>query len=159
MRPRPATRAAWAALMALAAWSLPAGPARASWQGAPARQLVVFGVLATPGSSAMDAKITPVVGAQLRRALPNHGFKLISIKRESVLAGQSVVCDLGDGFVSSAQLLNPLDVNGKVQMRYDLSLFGGSQFQTVVVTPPDQFNFFDKILPNNSHLLVGVGAR
>jgi hypothetical protein len=148
--------AAPAALVVMAAWSALAG---ASWQGAPARQVVLFGVLATPGGQVMDPKIVPVVQAQLRRTLPGHGFKLIKVQSQRVLAGQSVVCDLGEGFVSQAQLMNPLDPNGKVQLRYELTLGGVSQFQSIVVTPPDQFNFFDKMLPDNSHLLIGVGAR
>ena len=36
---------------------------------------------------------------------------------------------------------------------------GTMQFKSIVVTPADQFNFFDKMLPNNERLLVGVGAR
>ena len=34
----------------------------------------------------MDAKIAPAVQTQLRRLLPNHGFKLIKIKSERALA-------------------------------------------------------------------------
>lgn len=145
-----------AAMVALAAWGIPAG---ASWQGVPARQIVVFGVLATPGGQTMDPKLTPVVQAQLRRALPGHGFKLLKVRSERVMTGQSVVCDMGGGFVASTTLMNPLDPNGKVQIRYELSHFEDSQFQSIVATPPDQFNFFDKMLPNNDHLLIGIGAR
>lgn len=107
----------------------------------------------------MDPKISPVVAAQLRRTLPGHGFKLIKVKSERVLAGGSVALPLGDGFVTEAQLLNPLDPGGKVQMRFDLSVGGVSQFQSIVSTPADQFNFFDKMLPDNKHLLIGIGAR
>jgi len=134
-------------------------PASAAWQGAPARQIVIFGVLATPDGTEMDAKIAPVVQAQLRRLLPNHGFKLIKIKSERALTGHTVACDLGDGYIASASLVSPLDQAGKVQMKFDLTLFQMSQFQTVVVTPPDQFNFFDKSLNGGNHLLLGVGAR
>jgi hypothetical protein len=155
-RPRARTRLAMAAMVALAACCAPAG---ASWQGAPARQVVVFGVLATPGGSAMDPKLVPVVQAQLRRTLPGHSFKLIKVQNERVLTGQSVVCNMGGGFVASTTLMNPLDTNGKVQIRYELSQFEVPQFQTIVATPPDQFIFFDKMLPNNERLLVGVGAR
>ena len=133
--------------------------ARSNWQGAPARQVVVFGVLATPGTTSMDPKISPVVQVQLRRALPGHGFKLIKVQSERIMTGQSVVSNMGGGFVSSATLMNPLDPNGKVQIRYELSQFEAPQFQSIVATPPDQFNFFDKMLPNNERLLVGVGAR
>ena len=129
------------------------------WQGAPGRQVVVFGVQATPDSRAMDPKIAPVVQAQLRKLLPGHGFKLIKIKSERATAGQSVPCDLGLGMVATAQMVNPNDPNGRVQLRFDLASSGISEFQTVVITPPDQFNFFDKKLPNNDHLLIGIGAR
>jgi hypothetical protein len=145
-----------AAMVALAACCIPAG---AAWQGVPARQVVVFGVLATPGSAAMDSKISPVVQVQLRRALPGHGFKLLKVQSERVVAGQSVTCNMGGGFVASTTLMSPLDPNGKVQIRYELSQFEVPQFQSIISTPPDQFNFFDKMLPNNDHLLIGVGAR
>jgi hypothetical protein len=159
-RPRLVTRAAWLALaVGLMSGFRPGPPASASWQGAPGRQVVMFGVLAKPGSKAMDPKISPVVAARLRHILPGHGFKLIQIKSERVLAGQSVELDMGGGFEALAHLMDPLDVNGKVQMRFALTFQGASQFQSVVVTPADQFNFFDKVLPNNSHLLIGVGAR
>ena len=156
---RLAGRTTWLTLaVALAACSVPARPASALWQDLPGRQVVVFGVRATPGSKAMDPKISPIVAAQLRRTLPGHGFKLIRIKSDRVLTGGSVELPLGD-FVATAQLLNPLDPNGKVQMRFDLSFQDLSQFQSIVATPADQFNFFDKVLADNTHLLIGVGAR
>ena len=119
----------------------------------------MFAVVATPGSKAMDSKISPVVAARLRKTLPGHGFKLIEVRSARVSTGRSVALDLGDGYVSTAQLMNPLDPNGKVQMRFDLSQDGITQFQSIVATPADQFNYFDKVLPDNSHLLIGVGAR
>ena len=152
-------RLACASILAMILGLALARPTLGNWQGAPARQVVVFGVLATPGGSEMDPKIAPVVQAQLRRLLPNHGFHLKKIKGDRVVAGGGVKCDLGDGFVATAKLANPLDPNGKVQMRFELSLDAVSQFQTIVTTPPDQFNFFDKALPDGNRLLVGVGAR
>jgi hypothetical protein len=152
----------WSALMAgLAIGWLLVGPSPASCRGQemPSRQLVMFGVVATPGSNEMDKKITPAVAAQLRKALPNHGFKLIEVKSQRVVTHESVMLKLGDGFETTATLVNAFDPNGKVQLRYDLSYQGISQFQTIVNTPADQFNYFDKVLPNNSHLLIGVGAR
>ncbi len=124
----------------------------------PARQVTIFGVLATPGSSVADPKLAPVL-AQLRRLLPGHGFKLIRIESRRVVAGQSVACDLGEGFVATTRLLSPSDLNGKVQMQVDLSLFDESQFRTIVTTPPDQPFFCDKMLPSGSRLLIGLGAR
>jgi hypothetical protein len=134
-------------------------PSSEAWQAPTGRQVVMFGVHATPGSTAMDPKISPVVAAQLRKTMPGYGFKLLQVKSQPVANGQSVLLDLGDGFATSAMLINPLDPNGKVQMKFDLSYQKVSQFQSVVVTPVDQFNYFDKMLPNNSHLLIGVGAR
>ena len=132
----------------------------ANWQGAPGRQVVVFGVLAKPNSSEMDPKIAPVVQAQLRRLLPNHGFQIVNkIKSERLVVNKAIKCDLADGFAATAKLTNPLDSNGKVQIRFELMQGEISQFQTAVATPPDQFNFFDKSLPDGNHLLVGVGAR
>ena len=148
-------RACWLAVVGL----LTPAPAVALWQGAPARQVVVFGVVATPGSAAMDAKIAPVVQAQLRRLLPNHGFRVVKIKSDRVTVNKAVKCELEDGLAATAHLSNPLDPNGKVQMRFELTHNGVSQFQTIVATPPDQFNFFDKALPDGNRLLVGVGAR
>lgn len=127
--------------------------------GDSARQVVVVGVEATPGSTAMDPKIAPVVQAQLRKLRPNHGFRLIKVKGERIGAGQSVKCDLDDGFAVQAKLTHPGDPNGKVQLQFNLTLFGESEFQTIVATPPDQFNFFDKALPTGNRLIVGVGAR
>lgn len=134
-------------------------PASAFWQGPPARQVVVFGVVAKPGGAKMDPKIAPVVQAQLRRLLPDHSFEIIQIKGERVTAGKAVKCDLGGGSAATARLMNPSDGNGKVQMRFEMVIEGVSQFQTIVATPPDQFNFFDRKLPDGNRLLVGVGAR
>jgi hypothetical protein len=145
--------------VAVNACSPMATPARASWQAPTERQVVMFGVYATPGSTVMDPKIPAVVAAQLRKTMPGYGFKLLQAKSQRVTTGQSLLLNLGDGFGTSAMLLNPLDPNGKVQMKFELTYMNTQQFQSVVVTPADQFNFFDKMLPNNSHLLIGVGAR
>lgn len=156
---RLSSRSVGLALILLAACSSPFAPTSAIGQQSSGRQVVMFGVLATPGSTAMDPKISPVVAARLRRTLPNHGFKLIKVSSARVVAGGSLNLSLGGGFATRAQLITPLDANGKVQMRFDLSLDGFSQFQSIVTTPADQFNYFDKTLPDDSHLLIGVGAR
>ena len=147
------------ALAALAACSMLSMPPWSSGQATDGRQVVMFAVVATPGSTAMDPKITPAVAARLRRTLPGHGFKLIKAKSARLSAGQSLALPMGGGFVSTAELVTPLDPSGKVQMRFDLSLDRASQFRSMVTTPADQFNFFDKMMPDDSHLLIGVGAR
>ena len=129
------------------------------WQGPPARQVVVFGVMATPGGTGMDPKIAPVVQAQLRKLLPDHSFRLIKIKSERLTANGQVKCDLGTDFAANARLIKPTDTNGKILMQFDLMYQEESSFQTTVTTPPDQFNFFDKSLDNGNRLLIGVGAR
>jgi hypothetical protein len=156
---RPPGRLLVPALALLLACSNPLAPTRVGGQEPSGRQVVMFAVVATPNSTAMDPKITPAVAARLRRTLPGHGFKLIKVKSARVATGQSLTLPMGGGFVSKAQLVTPLDPNNKVQMRFDLSLDGVSQFQSIVTTPADQFNFFDKVMPDDSHLLIGVGAR
>jgi hypothetical protein len=156
---RSVSQSVWLALFLLATCSNLVDSPWASGQEASGRQVVMFAVVATPNSTAMDKKISPAVAARLRRTLPNHGFTLVKVKNVRLVAGQSLTLDLGSGFVTKAQLITPLDANGKVQMRFDLSLDGLSQFQSIVTTPTDQFNFFDKTMPDDSHLLIGVGAR
>ena len=149
---------AWVAC--LCAPAIP-GSARAgfTWQGPPARQVVVFGVMATPGGTEMDPKIAPVVQAQLRKLLPDHGFSLIKIKSERLTANGQVKCSLGPDFAANARLIKPTGTDGKILMQVELMYQEESQFQTTVTTPPDQFNFFDKSLDNGNRLLIGVGAR
>jgi hypothetical protein len=155
----PSSRSAWLALVLLATCANLVDSPWANGQEAAGRQVVMFAVVATPGSTAMDKKISPVVAARLRKTLPNHGFTLVKVKNVRLVAGETLTLPLGSGFVTKAQLITPLDANGKVQMRFDLSLDGLSQFQSIVTTPADQFNFFDKTMLDDSHLLIGVGAR
>jgi hypothetical protein len=140
-------------------WSSLIGLCPAEAQQTQGRQVVMFGVLATPGGTSMDPKIPPLIAARLRKSLPGHSFRLVKAKSERLVAGETLTLSLGAGVVTKAQLITPLDANGKVQMKFNLSLDGFSQFQSVVTTPADQFNFFDKTLPDNSHFLIGVGAR
>ena len=91
--------------------------------------------------------------------LPDHGFRLIKIKSDRLTTDGKVKCDLGDGFLATARLIKPIDPSGKIQMHVELMNQEISQFQTIVTTPPDQFNFFDKSLPDGNRLLIGVGAR
>ena len=145
-------------LVASVALVAASGMGRAEAQGMPARQITVFGVMATPGGGPSDPKLAPVL-PQLRRLLPDHGFKLIKIESQRATAGEIVTCELGDGFAASSQLVTAMDPNGKVQMRFDLSYEGVPMFQTIVTTPPDQAMFCEKPLPNGSRLLIGLGAR
>jgi hypothetical protein len=147
------------ALAVLAAWSSSVAPGLAAAREDNGRQVVMFGVLATPGGNSMDPKIPPVVAARLRKTLPGHSFRLIKAKSDRLVAGETLPLPLGGGFAAKARLIDPGDANGKVRIKFDLTMDGLSQFQSMVTTPADQFNFFDKTMPDDSHLLIGVGAR
>ena len=122
------------------------------------RQVTVFGVLATPKGKTIDPKLKPVED-QLKKLLPNHGFKLIKIESKRLNTGEILACDLTSGFVASSQLVQATDPNGKVQVRVGLSYNGMLQYQSLVSTPPNQIFFCDKQLPNGERLVIGIGAR
>ena len=127
-------------------------------QGTTARQVTLFGIVATPGSRAIDPKLASVSG-QLRRLLPDHGFRLLDVRSKRLQPGQSVACKLGDGFVAETSLVKVLDANGKVRLRCELRWHEQPQFATLVTTPPNQLFFCEKRLNNGSRILIGVGAR
>lgn len=125
----------------------------------PARQVTLFGVMATPGTTGVaDPKLSAVL-PQLRRLLPHHKFRLVEIASDRAVAGQTVRCDLGDGFVATSEMVAAQDSNGRVQMRFRLAKGKESLYQTLLVTPPDQVFFCENPLPDGSKLLVGLGAR
>ena len=124
----------------------------------PGRQVTVFGVLATPGGVVDDPKLKEVL-PQLRHLLPAHTFKLVKAESKRITQGESIVCDLGSGFVASSHLMNTLDLNGKVQLKFDLSVESISQYQTIVTMPPNQIMYLNRMLPNGERLLMGIGAR
>jgi hypothetical protein len=134
-------------------------PSLAIAQDLSSRQVTLFGVLATPGGDAVDARLK-TMAAQLRKLMPGYSFELLEVPRSKRLAtGESLVCENLKNFSAEITLLDPLDVNGKVQLRFSLGCNGELQMATVVSTPPNQLFFFDKPLENGSHLLVGIGAR
>jgi hypothetical protein len=161
--PRPCATAGpgtWAVLLAgsLALLLTLAAPAIVRAQANNARQVTVFGIIAVPNSQAIDPKLEKIE-LQLRKLLPNHGFKLIEVKSKRLLAGQAVRCDLGGGWTVSTILIEPLDDDGKVRLRCDLLLNEVPQFETLVSTPPNQLFFCDRMRADGSHLLIGIGAR
>ncbi len=127
-------------------------------QTSSARQVTVFGIIALPNTDSIDPKLEKIE-VQLRKLLPNHGFKLIEVKSKRLMAGQAVRCDLGGGWTISTVLIEPLDADGKVQLKCDLLLNEVTQFETLVATPPNQLFFCDRIRADGSHLLIGIGAR
>ncbi len=123
------------------------------------RQVTVLGILATPGGKTSDSRLSEVL-PQLKQLLPNHGFKVLDVQSARIIAGEAVKCDLGHGFRSVTTLVRPLDENGKVQLRCELSLDGELQFSANVRAPINQVFFCERpFLSDGSKLLIGLGVR
>jgi hypothetical protein len=126
--------------------------------GDEARQVTVFGIVATPGSKTADSNLA-TIKTQLDKLLPKHGFKLLDVQSKPIVAGESVTCDLRNGYTLVAALVQPVDENGKVQIRCDLFRDQDRDFSTLVKTPPNQLFFCQHALQGGSQLLIGVGVR
>jgi len=122
-------------------------------------QVTVFGVIATPEGKTPDSSKLANIKSQLDKLLPKHGFKLLDAQSKRVKAGDSVTCELGDGYSVVTSLVEMLDDNGKVQLRCELFRDDVRQFSTLVKTPLNQLFFCQRALQNGSQLLIGVGAR
>lgn len=146
------------ALLALTLALTPAARAPAQPADAPARQVTLFGVIASPDDPAIDPKLAKIE-PQLRKLLPNHGFKLLGVQSKRLSSGQTVTCRLEDGFTAAATLIQPVDENGKVQLRCAVLQNKAVQLRTQVTTPANQLFFCDKVLNNGNRLLIGIGAR
>ncbi len=123
-----------------------------------ARQVTVFGILATPGAKTSDSRLS-TIHSQLDKLLPDSGFKLLDARSERVVDGESVTCNLGSGYTLTTSLVKSLDENGKVELRCELFREQVSEFSTLVKTPANQLFFCQRPLKNGSQFLIGVGAR
>jgi hypothetical protein len=123
-----------------------------------ARQVTIFGVIATPGNNSSDSNLASI-HSQLEKLLPNHGFRLLDVQSKRVLAGESVTCKLSGGFSVLTSLVQTVDENGKVELRCELFHDEDRQFSTLVKTPLHQLFFCQRALSDGSQLLIGVGAR
>jgi hypothetical protein len=123
-----------------------------------ARQVTIFGVVATPGTKAVDSKLV-TINDQLAELLPKHGFKLLDAQSAGIETGEALTCKLSNGYTAAVALVKPLDENGKVELRCELFQDGECEFSTLVKTPPNQLFFCRRPLPDGSHLLIGMGAR
>jgi hypothetical protein len=123
-----------------------------------ARQVTVFAILATSDPSAIDPRLAGVE-TQLRKVMPDHGFKLLDVQSKRIVARQAVSCDLGNGYKARTELVRPLDENGKVELRCSLALKSEPVFSTLVKTPPNQLFFYERSLKDGARVLIGVGAR
>jgi hypothetical protein len=125
---------------------------------APARQVTLFGVIASPYDLRVDPKLTRVE-PQLRKLLPNHGFRLLDVQTKRLTAGQTLTCNLEDGFTAATTLIRPVDENGKVRLRCAVLQNQAVQLESMVTTPANQLFFCDKALGGGTRLLIGIGAR
>jgi hypothetical protein len=123
-----------------------------------ARQVTVFGVLATPGAKTVDSRLSNI-HRQLDKLLPDNGFKLLDARSERIVDGESITCNLGNGYTLTTLLFKALDENGKVELRCELFHDKISEFSTLVKAPANQLFFCQRALKNGSYFLIGVGAR
>ncbi len=128
-------------------------------EGEIVRQVTVLGILATPGGKTSDSGLSEVL-PQLKQLLPNHSFQVLDVQSARILTGEAVKCELGHGYQSVTRLVRPLDENGKVQLRCELSLDGELQFSANIRAPINQVFFCERpFLSDGSKLLIGLGVR
>jgi hypothetical protein len=137
---------------------------RAAGQADPHREVVrhvtVFAILATPGGGkTVDGRLTRFQD-YFERLEPGHSFKLLDVRTARIVAGESIECKLTHGYEVETTLIRPIDEDGKVQLRCELSLDGHRQFSATVRTPLNQIFFCERpYLTDGSKLLIGVAAR
>ena len=79
---------------------------------------------------------------------------------DRIVAGESINCDLGNGYTVQTSLVHPGDDNGKVKLRCELFLDQSLQFSATVKAPLNQLFFCERpFLDDGSKLLIGVGVR
>jgi hypothetical protein len=123
-----------------------------------ARQVTVFGVIATPGSKTTDSNLAGIQ-SQLNKLLPKHGFRLLDAQSNRVETGDSVTCKLSGGYSVVTSVVKTVDENGKIELRCELFHDKDRRFSTLVKTPLHQLFFCQRALEDGSQLLIGVGAR
>jgi hypothetical protein len=123
-----------------------------------ARQVTVFAIVATPGTKTVDSKLA-AIKTQLDKLMPQHGFKLLDVQSKPLVTGESVACDLRNGYTTQTKLVGPMDENGKVPLRCELFLDQKREFSTLVKTPTNQLFFCKWELDDGSAFLIGVGTR
>jgi hypothetical protein len=123
-----------------------------------ARQVTVFAILATPASTTVDPRLEKIQ-SQLRKVLPDHGFKLLDVQSKRIEPKQTVTCRLGNGYKAETTLVRSLDENGKVQLRCTLEAKGKAEFSTLVKTAVNQLFLYERSLDDGTRVMIGVGAR
>ena len=132
--------------------------ARAQDLGLPSRQVTLFGIVATPGSTEIDEKLKSIA-PQLRKLKPGYGFKLLAVESRRLETGGSIEVEFSNGYRAGAAMIEPFDADGKVLLRFALERNRMPLGATIVATPPNQLFFIDQELPNQAILLIGIGAR
>jgi hypothetical protein len=122
------------------------------------RQVTLFAISADSKQMAIDPRLASIK-SQLEKLIPQHGFKLLDAQSKRVTTGESVACELSNGYRAETILIRPVDEDGKVQLRCELFCNDVRQFSTLVRAPLNQLFFLEQLLPDHSQLLVGVGAR
>ena len=64
-----------------------------------ARQVTVFAIVATPGSQNGRLEADEIK-SQLDKFMPQHGFKLLDVQSKRLVTGESVTCDLRNGYTT-----------------------------------------------------------
>jgi hypothetical protein len=135
------------------------GPSRARTQDeVESRQVTLFAVIASKDNPKIDPKLAKI-SPQLRKLLPGHGFRLLSVKTKRLMPGGTLEVSLGGGLTATTTLNEALDANGKVKLKCEVVRQQDVLLESFVTTPPNQLFFCDKMLPNGERLLVGIGAR
>ena len=104
-----------------------------------ARQVTVFGVVATPADRTTDSRLVSFSN-ELAELIPYHGFKLLDAQSTRIIDGESVTCTLGNGYTVR---LPGQSAERKRQSRDSLRAIPGSssQFSTLVKSPLHQLFF------------------
>jgi hypothetical protein len=124
-------------------------------------QVTVLGILVMPRATgdAFDPRLSNFKNP-LRKLIPaDHGCMLLDVRSDRLSSGQSLQCDLGKDRLAKVTLLDPLNPDGKVKLRCELTQGKKRLSISEVASPPNQLFFCEHSLGDGSKLLIGVGAR
>jgi hypothetical protein len=119
--------------------------------------VTIFGIALTSEPEALDPKLARFEN-DLRRQYPGNGFKLRAVQSKRLGPDETLTCDMGSGVVASTELVG-VERNGKVQLKFSLTVNGRTELKSVITTPTNQLFFCEKKLANGDRLLIGIGAR
>ncbi|WP_165227354.1 hypothetical protein [Aquisphaera insulae] len=123
-----------------------------------ARQVTVLAILATPGTKEMDTRLGSV-RTQLRKAMPDHGFRLIEVESKRLKVGESITCDVGRDYTARTTLKDAVEETGKIRLRCEFSRGKVVEFSKEIRSPVNQLFFYERTLDDGKRVLIGVGVR